>query len=195
MTRGTNVATFYQTPGYDKFVVFCTECEAKYMEHDPIASPAHIIPPMEDDEVPDDGKDHTEGEKWQPVKHKIPNGGNEATTLPSTTSSKEKHRKFRKPSSAPVFFSGGKRRMNPPTTTSSKEEHRICRKPSSAPVFFSGGKRGGSKSKIRTSTPVKTGNHHDQLHESTGIPGIAGNNKQTKIIFNLGLTPIPTEIH
>ena len=31
MSKGTNVATFFQAPGYDKFAIYCTECEAEDM--------------------------------------------------------------------------------------------------------------------------------------------------------------------
>ena len=67
MSKGTNVATFYNAPGFNKLSVFCSECEADDMDLDSIASPAQLIPDLEDDEVMGDGIEHTEYEAWQPV--------------------------------------------------------------------------------------------------------------------------------
>ena len=60
MVRATNVATFYQGPGYNKFAVFSTEYEAEDTDLDPIVSSTHMIPQINEDEVPNDVKDHTE---------------------------------------------------------------------------------------------------------------------------------------
>ena len=62
LTKKTNVATFYQAPGYKKFIAFCTEAGAQDQDNDPIASPLQIIP-LEDDEVDDNGIRHTDYDK------------------------------------------------------------------------------------------------------------------------------------
>ena len=60
MVRATNVATFYQGPGYNKFAVFSTEYEAEDTDLDPIVSSAQIVPQINEDEFPNDDKDHIE---------------------------------------------------------------------------------------------------------------------------------------
>ena len=59
LSKGKNVATFYQAPGFSKFATFCAEVDAEDITDDPIASPTQVIP-MEDGDEEDDGKAHTE---------------------------------------------------------------------------------------------------------------------------------------
>ena len=64
LSQGIHVATFYQAPGFSKLAAFCAEVDTDNITDDPIASPVQVIP-IEDGEEEDDGKVHTEYEKWQ----------------------------------------------------------------------------------------------------------------------------------
>ena len=111
MSKGTNVDTFYQAPGYDKFTIYCTECEADDMELNPIASPAHIIHDKEHGEIPDDRKEHTEYDQWLPSRaSKAHLDDIKVNPFSPITSSKDKHRDCRRAVPTSVLSSdGGKR--------------------------------------------------------------------------------------
>ena len=45
------MATFYDIPGFNKIVAYCTECEVEDIEMDHIALSTQIIPDLEDYEL------------------------------------------------------------------------------------------------------------------------------------------------
>ena len=129
MSKGTNVATFYNAPGFNKFSAFYAECKAEDNDLDPVASPAQLVPDLEDDEVMREKSIQTEYEAWQPRRPQlIPH--DEATTNkaqqappPSTKATKKGHRIRRQHSPAPVLF----------TIPSTLPHHNTPKSPSSNP--------------------------------------------------------------